>query len=84
VPPEQQPPLHGCVGEQVLVQAFVLVLQAWPGLPPTPAGQSVVVLQPQEPLTHWWPFGLFWQFVHEVPHDVASVFDWQVPLPVQQ
>jgi hypothetical protein len=38
-------------------------------------GQSVVTLQPQEPVTHAWPLALVAQLTHTpaVPHAVALV-----------
>jgi hypothetical protein len=49
---EQQPPLHGWVGRQVVVQTCRLVSQA------LPAGQSADELQPHAPATHTWPLPL--------------------------
>jgi hypothetical protein len=47
---EQQPPLHACIEEQLVVHACVVVLHA------CPTGQSLVALQPQVPAeTHALP-----------------------------
>jgi hypothetical protein len=45
VPPEQQPPLHGCEPEQLVVHWCLLVSQA------LFAGQSLAELQPHPPAT---------------------------------
>jgi hypothetical protein len=45
-------------------------------------GQSAVTLQPHAPATHTWPFALVVQLTHTpaVPHAVALLPAWQVPL----
>jgi hypothetical protein len=48
-PPEQQPPLQTCEGEQLDVQLREAESQAWP------IGQSAGPAQPQAPAMHAWP-----------------------------
>jgi hypothetical protein len=74
LPAMQQPPLHGCDAEQVVVHRCVVVLQA------LPMAQSVVPLQPQEPppetISHTLPFGLpvqLWQAPPPTPQAVCMV-----------
>jgi hypothetical protein len=72
VPPSlisQHPPLQSCVTLHAVVQAWVVVLQAWS------AGQSVAELQPQTfPVTHCLPELeplQSWHCVPAAPHDVC-------------
>jgi hypothetical protein len=65
---EQQPPLHACVEEQLVVHACVVVLHA------CPTGQSLVALQPQVPAeTHALP----------PPSTTHATGPPQMPTPVQ-
>jgi hypothetical protein len=78
LPPEQQPPLHGAVIEQLLVQL--------PPLHAVPIGQSAAVAQPHAPATHAWPIALAVQSTHcdcAAPHAVACVPAAQVPFAQQ-
>jgi hypothetical protein len=82
VPFEQQPPLHGCEGEQLRVHVLVPRLQAWP------TAQSLAEEQPHTcvPGTHDRPAALDEQSAHAVPgapHAVCVVPGWQKP-PEQQ
>jgi hypothetical protein len=68
VEPLQQPPLHGCVDEQVPVHTCWLVSQAWF------AGQSLVTLQPQVPARQAPPSALVLQSVHAFPSAPQILF----------
>jgi hypothetical protein len=84
IPPEQQPPLHGCVDEQLVVQVWLVPSQA------EPIGQSAAELQPHAPppdtVRQTEPSALPMQVPHAVP--VAPQLVVEVPLaqvePLQQ
>jgi hypothetical protein len=67
--PSQQPPLHGWVAEQAIVQAWVAVLHDWP------AGQSAAELQPHAPLTHAVAMPAV-QFAHVPPPEPHALAAW--------
>jgi hypothetical protein len=80
VPPEQQPPLHGCEPEQVEVHWCFDVSHAFP------VGQSLDELQPHAPATHWVPLVDILQSLQDAPvapQVATSVPGLQVP-PAQQ
>jgi hypothetical protein len=84
LPAEQQPPLHACDAEQLVVHKCVVVLHA------VFIAQSVVAPQPHAPppatISHTVPLGLATQVVHApppVPHAVCAVPGTQVPLEQQ-
>jgi hypothetical protein len=77
MPPEQQPPLHGCVAEQLGVQLCVARLHAWPD------GQSLGPLQPHAPARHACPAGALVQSTQlppDGPH-AAGVLPGRQPPP---
>jgi hypothetical protein len=74
LPPEQQPPLHACDAEQLVVHRCVVVLHA------VFIAQSPVALQPHAPppaiISHTVPLGLAAQLAHApppAPHAPAEV-----------
>lgn len=69
--PVQQPALHGCVESHDALH----VLYA---LHAVCAGQSALVLQPQEPFKQNGPLGLAAQFAQAPPVDPQLAFDWAV------
>jgi hypothetical protein len=83
LPPEQQPPLHSCVDEQLVVHWWAVVSQA------LPSGQSETLEQPHLPATHPWPEELIEQSTHWVPEPPQTLplvpatqepFEQQAPL----
>jgi hypothetical protein len=77
VPPEQQPPLHGCDAEQAGVQVCVPAEQA------CPLGQSDGPLHPHALATHACPAAALVQSTQLAPvgpHAVGAVPGWQPPL----